>query len=153
MIFFNHQSSIINLKSFHYTRAEAQVVQGGAGKLTAQLFEQAPLVEVSQLLQQHGIIDNHLQHAATQCRGACVGGIFLSNGLGPRFLQVQPVLATTPAARREQPAQDFSHPFRSSFRHIAAYRHKNLKSEIRNPKEAPMKNTQTQNLCCLVLDF
>jgi hypothetical protein len=38
---------------------------------------------------------------------------------------MQPALTPAPAARREQPAQDFAQPFRAPVRHIAAYGHIN----------------------------
>ena len=86
--------------------AEAQVGDGRVGQPAAQVFEQPALVVVSQFLQQHGVIDHDLQDAAAQGADARVGGVVGSDRLVPDLLQVQAVLSSAPAARREQAAED-----------------------------------------------
>src|SRR5579883_521868 len=64
-----------------------------------------------------------------------MGGKVGSGGFGPRFLQMQPALSPTPAARREQPAQYLTQPFRSSLGHIAANSHNNPRGQANGRRQ------------------
>src|SRR5262249_8479645 len=64
-------------------------------------------------LQQAGAVPLPLEHAAAQAGDAGVAGEVRPGGLGPGPLQVQPRLPPPPAARREQPAEDFAEQFGS----------------------------------------
>src|SRR5262245_7395843 len=50
----------------HDPRAEAQVGYGGSRQAAAQGLQQPALVKVGELLQQHGVVNHHLQHPAAQ---------------------------------------------------------------------------------------
>jgi hypothetical protein len=76
--------------------------------MAAELFQKAPFVEMSQFLQEHGIADLNLQHAAAQAADAGLPGPFRPGGPGPGIFQAQPFLPPAPAARGEQAAEDFA---------------------------------------------